>query len=402
MQTFFSNKYIPFFLIISLFLSACQSSWGPPTADCSLDPQFEINADHPKAAELQEIMDRYVAQGIPGVIALVDDEDGMWVGSAGYADLEEGLLMKTCHLNKLGSVTKMMVGTLVWQLVEEGQIDIEAPISQYIPDVAAELPFGDQIQVYMLLNHSSGVYDIARDLEFNLAVANDLAYPWTEEEILEYVKGGEPSSEPGTEVRYSNTNTLLEGLIIEAVTGRPHTEVLQERIFDRLGMDETAYYDYSEAFPYAQLAQGYLDFNNDGGSIQNISAMNPGSGNGFTGVYSTVTDLYLFANALLREQTLTSPENLETIYKTFETNVQSDAWQSSWGGIHNEYRNFLPEGVEAYGHAGGDIGYSSALNYFPHNGTVFSATFNYGSNLPSPLRDVLGELRRELILKAAE
>ena len=66
---------------------------------------------------------------------------------------------------------------------------------------------------------------------------------------------------------------------------------MEEHIFEPLGMDQTVYYDYAEDFPYKNLAQGYVDFNNDGNSIENISNLNPGSGNGFTGVYSTVADL---------------------------------------------------------------------------------------------------------------
>ncbi len=395
-------RFAYFSLFVLLILGGCQSSWAPPTEPCSLSPVFNINSEHPKADKIQRIMDRYVAQGIPGVIVLVDDEDGMWVGSAGYADLEQGLAMQTCHLNKLGSVTKMMMGSLVWDLVQEGLLDIEAPISQYIPEISTQLPFGDQIKLYMLLNHSSGVYDIARDLEYNLAILNDMTHVWTEEEVLTFLEGKSATHEPGTAIRYSNTNTLLEGLIIEAVTGRPHAEVLQERIFDRLGMGETAYYNYDGDFPFGQLAQGYLDFNNDEGSIQNISALNPGNGNGFTGVYGTVTDMFLFADALLREQSLIEPENLALIYETLGNNEESDPWQTSWGGIHSEYRNDLPEGILALGHAGGDIGYSSCLNYFPHNETVFAATFNYGGNLPSPLLSVLRDLRRELVLAMAE
>ena len=64
-------------------------------------------------------------------------------------------------------------------------------------------------------------------------------------------------------------------------------------------MNNTVYYDYSEEFPLGNLAQGYVDFHNDGGNIQNISDLNPGSGNGYTGLYSNAEDMYLFAKALL-------------------------------------------------------------------------------------------------------
>jgi hypothetical protein len=77
-------------------------------------------------------------------------------------------------------------------------------------------------------------------------------------------------------------------------------------------------------------------------------------------------------------------------------------WKSSVGSIHREFMDILPDSIIAYGHGGGDIGYSANLNYLPHNQTIFAATFNYGTNLPSPLGNVLKEFRQKLILLAAK
>ena len=390
-----------FFPLLLCLLLSCQQAFIPTTNSCTPDNRLATVSNHPKTAALQAKMDEYLAKGLPGMTFLISTDEGIWINSGGFADLETQLPMQPCHINKLGSVTKMMIGTLVWLLIQDGVLDIDDPISQHIPEVAEKLPYGDQITLAMLVNHSSGIYDVAGDLTYNLAVLNDFTKSWTSDEILTYLEGKEPTHEPGTQVKYSNSNTMLVGLVIEAATGRTHTDLLQERIFDLLGMTHTVYYDYSSEFPKPYLAQGYLDFNNDGGSIQNISDLNPGSGNGFTGVYSTVTDLYLFLNALLREKTLISPENLERIFASmqFET---SGRWRSSIGAIHDEYRDVLEEGIHAYGHAGGDIGYSSNLSYFPHNNAIFAATYNYGTNLRSDLGKELSDLRKELIAIMAE
>jgi len=384
-----------------LLLWACTPERVGPSASCTADATLPSATSHPKAAAIQALMDEYVAKGIPGMTVLVADSNGIWYASAGYASLEDQLPMQPCHINKLGSVTKMMMGALVWTYIQDGLLIIDAPISTYIPEVAAALPYGDDITLAMLLEHSSGIYDIARDLGYNLAVINDFSRSWTPEEILAYVEGKEATHRPGTAVAYSNTNTLLEGMILEAVTGRPHAELLQERIFDPLEMNSTVYFDYRRDFPRGEVTQGYLDLNNDGGAIQNISALNPGSGNGYTGVYSTVTDLYRFMRALLVEQTLISPENLAYIVAN-GLDTPGGTWRSSPGGIHDEFRDVLPADIHAYGHAGGDIGYSANLNYLPHNGTIFAATFNYGTNLNTPLGEELGALRRALIQLMAQ
>lgn len=388
-------------LTLILILSGCKDNLIAPTVVCTEDAGITLNSSHPKAAALQAKMDEYIAKGVPGITVLIADDDGVWTNSAGYADIENDIKMQPCHLNKLGSVTKMMVGALAWQLIQDGLLDIDEPIKTYIPDVASQITNGDEITFGMLLNHTSGIYDVAGDLNFNLAVVNDFSYSWSTEEILEFMKDKPATHEPGTTVSYSNSNTMIEALIIETVTGRKHGELLTERILQPLGMNSTVYYDYADDFPTDRLAQGYLDFNNDGGAIQNISALNPGSGNGYTGVYSTVTDLYRFMKALMIDKTLTTEENLDKIFASFQS-TSSGYWMSSIGAIHNEFRLTLPENQPAYGHAGGDIGYSANLDYLPHNNTIFAATYNYGINLRTALRDEIIDLQVELIEIMAE
>jgi len=387
-------------LSICLF-SACKKEVIKDSKSCTSIESSIVNENHPKRLAIQEEINTFIGKGLPGMSILISDDDGLWIGTGGYADLENKVKMEPCHLLKLGSITKMMIGTLVWQLIQDGDLAIEDPISKYIPEVANNIENGNDITLGMLLNHTSGVYDIAGDLGFNLAVINDFARSWTEEEMLGYIEGKPATGLPGEAVSYSNSNTMLIGLIINAATGREHGELLQERIFDPTGMTNTVYYDYSSEFPKSELAQGYLDFHNNGKSIQNISDLNPGSGNGYTGVYSNVTDLLSFMNALLREKTLTTPENLDIIFNTMRLGSGNN-WRSSYAAIHDEYMDLFDDPVHAFGHAGGDVGYSANLNYFPHNNTIIAATYNYGTNLPSELGDELRILRKKLMEIMAE
>ncbi len=391
------------YLFPVLILVSCQSALIGPSEVCTGDNTLAINADHPKSAVAQAIMDRYTSNGLPGISVLIDDEEGLWMGSAGYADLENQIPMQPCHINKLGSVAKMMMGTLAWQFIQEGKLSLDDPIAEHIPDAAARVTNGDVITVGMLLNHTAGVYDFARDLNLNLAVINDMDQVWTKEMLLDIIGEKDAVHEPGQDISYSNSHTFLLALILEAISGKPHGDLLQERLFTPLGMENTFRYDYSAPFPRENVAQGYLDFHNDGKSIQNISPLNPGN-YGFTGVYSTVGDLYRFVNALLREKTLTTPENLELIFSGFR-GKEGQSWRGSYGAIHDEFRPVLenlPGDVHAYGHAGGDIGYSATVNYFPHNNTILTVTYNYGTNLPTDLGGKLIDIRHELVLLAAE
>ncbi len=396
------NLTLPILFSISCIclFSTCKKEFIEDSKNCVYD-RTTVNESHPKRIAIQEEIDIFVNKGLPGMSILISDDDGVWIGTGGYADLENRREMEPCHLLKLGSITKMMMGALVWQLIQDGDLAIDDPISKHIPDVANRIENGNAITLAMLLNHTSGVYDIAGDLSYNLAVINDFTRSWTSEEILKFIEGKPATGLPGAELKYSNSNTMLTGLIITAVSGKPHGQLLKERIFDPLQMDNTVYYDYSSDFPKEYLAQGYLDFHNDGRSIQNISALNPGSGNGYTGVYSNVTDLLIFMNALLRDKTLTTPENLDKIFDSMVLRPGQN-WRSSIGAIHDENMDLFDEPVHAYGHAGGDVGYSANLNYFPHNNTIFAATYNYGTNLPSDLGEELSTLRKRLMEIMAE
>lgn len=400
MNTFSIRQLTAIFLSLFLVLG-CQDSFIEPTVVCTNDPAITMNASHPKAAKIQAKIEEYIAIGVPGISVLISDDSGLWLATGGYADLENQIPMQPCHINKLGSITKMMVGTLVWQLIQDGTLGIDEPMSKYLPEVANRITNGNEITLKMLINHTSGVYDVAGDIGYNLAVINDYTKSWTAEEILNFIENKTPTNAPGEAVNYSNSNTMLVSMIIEAATGRKHSDLLKERIFEPLGMNNTVYFNYATDFPLANLAQGYLDFNNDGKDVQNISNLNPGSGNGYTGVYSSVTDLYKFMNALLREKTLITPANLLYIFDNMVA-VEGNYWQSSPAGIHDEYKQVVPEGVHAYGHSGGDIGYTANLNYFPHNNTIFAASYNYGTALPSPLGDKVYTLREELIAIMAE
>ena len=220
-------------LLFLISFISCSKVDIPSTDTCTDDASFTINNNHPKAVAIQELMNEYISKGLPGISVLINDDDGFWIASAGFADIENGIVMQPCHVNKLGSVTKMMIGSLVWQLVQNNVLSINEPISTYIPEVAAKIEHGEDITLAMLLNHTSGIYDVAGNLNFNLAVINDFSKRWTTEEIIKFLEGQSATHLPGEAQRYSNSNTMLVGLIIDEVVGRHHSALLQERILAR-------------------------------------------------------------------------------------------------------------------------------------------------------------------------
>ncbi len=389
------KKLIFLFLIIFL-LTDCTKHFIPPTDICADNPEFlQSSLAHPKGEVLQEVLDKYTSNGIPGVTLLVADSNGVWTGAAGYADIQNNILMQPCHILKPGSVTKMIIGNVIWQLQEEGKINIEDPISNYVPELAANITYGDQITIKMLLNHTSGIYPIARDLNFNLAVVNDFTRGWSAEEIIQYFTNKPATNLPGEKFYYCNTNTLITELIIESITNEPLEATLDNKVFNPLGMNNTVYYDYSEEFPLGNLAQGYVDFHNDGGNIQNISDLNPGSGNGYTGLYSNAEDMYLFAKALFIDHTLISENSLNEILDSFFY-TESGNYASSAGAIHRQDIEFFGDSLLVYGHSGGDIGYAANVSFIENYQTIIVINYNYGTQFWTPMGDEINEMKKEI------
>ena len=389
-------KKLIFIISVIFLFTDCTKHFIAPTEICIDNPEFlQSSLAHPKGEAFQAVLDKYISDGIPGATLLVADSNGIWIGAAGYADIKNKILMQPCHILKPGSVTKMIIGNVMWQLQEEGQVNIEDPISNYVPELAANITNGGQITIKMLLNHTSGIYPIARDLDYNLAVVNDFTRGWSSEEIIQYFTNKPATNLPGEKYYYSNTNTLISELIIESITKESLALTLEKKVFNPLGMNNTVYYDYSEEFPLGNLAQGYVDFHNDGGNIQNISDLNPGSGNGYTGLYSNAEDMYLFAKALFIDHSLISESCMNQILNSFFYSETGNSASSS-GAIHRQDIEFFGDSIMAYGHSGGDIGYAAHVTFIENSETIVVINYNYGTQFWTPLGDKINEMKKEI------
>ena len=360
------KKLIHLILVIFL-LTDCTKHFIAPTDICMDNQEFlQSSISHPKGQALQAVLDQYILDGIPGATLLVADSNGVWAGAAGYADLQNNTKMQPCHILKPGSVTKMIIGNVMWQLQEEGRLNIKDLISNYVPNIAENITNGGQITIEMLLNHTSGIYTIARDLNYNLAVVNDFTRGWNAEDIIQYFSNKPATNLPGEKYNYSNTNTLISELIIESITNEPLENTLAEKVFDPLGMNNTVYYDYSEKFPLGNLAQGYVDFHNDGGNIQNIS-----------------------------DNTLISENSLNEILNSFFYSESGNSASSS-GAIHREDIEFFGDSITAYGHGGGDIGYTANVTFIENTNTIIVINYNYGTQFWTPMGEKIQEMKRAI------
>lgn len=386
------RKSILIIITLSLWglMNSCKKDEIVPTEHC-ITGFIDSSEIHSKTVLFQNIVDKYVEKGLPGISLLIRDAEGQWVGSAGKADIEKDIDLLPCHISKVASVTKLFIGVLVLQEVDKGTLGLDDKISLWLSEEEIKnIENADQVTIRQLLNHTTGIYDVITDNNFYLAVLNDPAKFWTPDDLLEYVRNKEAEFPPGTDVEYSNTNLLLAAMVLESVSGKSHAILMRDQILDPLGMKDS-YYHWHEELPDF-VAQGYFDLYNNQ-TILNLSNLNTGSGNGYGGLYSTTFDMKVFIEALLIEKSLMSEAVLEEML-TITTEEFSD---DELYGVTIR-KDFLdgPAGTYGMGHRGRDLGYTADLFYFPNQDVTLSYLINYGTDAKSSLRDVFFDFRVEI------
>lgn len=387
------KKVILSLILGSLLLFACKKAEVGKTGDC--DKILNPSPTHPKGAIMQNIIDKYIKKGLPGISLMVTNKDGSWVGVGGYSSLEDGIKYKPCHISKVASITKFMVGTLVFKLMEDsvnsnlGYNDLDKPLTKWINgDILKKIENGKDATLRQCLNHSSGIYDIIIDSDFYLGVLNNPNKRWTQEELLKFVYGKPANFKPGDTALYSNTNTLLVSMVIEKASGKPHDKLMREKLWTPLGMFDT-YYQGRENLP-SYVAQGYFDLYNKE-QLTNVSNIIPGSGNGYGGVFSNVYDLQIFIENVLVKKTVLSDKSLNIM----QTYGPPDEINNYGVGI---MKKFNDRGTNfGIGHSGRDLGYSADLFYFPLNQFYINFFVNYGTDSDSYLRQVFRDFENEVI-----
>lgn len=384
------NNFLLLILIIALF-SCKKNIESTVQLSCSF---VDSSSQHPKSGIFKTIINKYVKKGLPGMSVLVEDTNGVWIGSGGYADIKNGIKFQPCHISKAASITKLLVATSFFKLQEEGKININEPISKYIDQkILNKISNANGKTIKQLMNHTTGIFDIITSSDFYLAVLNNPNKDWTQEELLKFVYGvdGYTLNDPYP-AHYSSTNTLLLSMCIEKATGEKHEKILHDKVLDPLGMNDT-YYQGREDIPNS-AAQGYFDLHNNG-QIVNVSNLITGSGNGYGGIFSNVFDLHKFIKALMVDKTILSQASLDQMQEF----VQEDADFYTGAGM---IKKFTTKSAYGIGHTGRDLGYVADLFYFPQKNITMVFFVNYGTNGESSLKQVFFDFEDELTNKVLE
>jgi len=386
------NKFLYIILFLAIINNSCKKDIeATKQLDCNF---IDSSSTLPKNNIYKGVIDKYIKKGLPGISVLVTDSNGTWVGASGYADIKNGVKFTPCHISKAASITKLLVGTLLFKLQEEGKINVDDQISKYIDkDILDRIDGANGRTIKQLMTHTTGIFDVITSSGFYLAVLNNPNKRWTQMELLKYVYGQKSYALNNPyPAHYSSTNTLLLSMCIEKATGEKHEKLLHEKVLNPLGMNDT-YYQGREDIP-SSAAQGYFDLYNNG-EIVNVSNLITGSGNGYGGIYSNVFDLQKFIKALLIDKTILSQASLDQM----QTYAQEKDDFYCGMGIIKKFTKKLNYGI---GHTGRDLGYVADLFYFPERNITMVFFVNYGTNGESSLKQVFFDFESELVDKILE
>ena len=393
-------KQLLYISVISFMFISCRKEIVPSTTYGTPQvPWTDSSARHPHHATYQKLIDKYTKLGLPGIALLINDKYGTWIGAAGKADIKQNINFAPCQVSKVASITKMMMGALMFNLIEDsvethlGYLDLDRKISSWLPEsLLRKVPNGTVATLGQLLNHESGIPELTEENDFYLAVLNSPNRLWTSTELLKFVEGSNAVFNPGDTAIYSSTNTLLLAMVIDKATGRNHADLLRERLIQPLQLTNTFYHPHDNLPAYT--AQGYYDLYRNH-TLINVSNFMSGNGNGFNGVYSNVVDLYRFLDALLIRKNYVSPKSLNIMMKT----RKSDGSNRYGYGLMRKFIEREPNA--GWGHSGRDLGYTANLFYFPAtNGrAAVSHAFlvNYGTDADSYLKETFKQFQNELL-----
>ncbi|WP_308166435.1 serine hydrolase domain-containing protein [Nocardia albiluteola] len=322
-------------------------------------------------AELQQALDTVHRAGMPGIFAEVRDGDQLWRGAAGVADLATGRPVTPDMRHRVGSITKTFTAAAVLKLVESGEVELDAPIGHYLPQLVPG-ERGAAITVRMLIGHTSGLAEYLPHAYSSLAAFPAVAKTtpkslddnrFTRFDRVELIAMGvaapavaRPGGAPGV---YSNTNYLLLCQLLELVTGTPAEQCITRNVIERAGLRDTElpagpHIEGPHSLHY-EAWLGMIDPPRDY-SVYDMSFVGPAAA-----LISSVADLNRFYRLLLAGE-IVSRSSLEQMQRTGPV-ISFEGKTLDYGlGLH---RMDIPGHGTFWGHdgsvwGGGAISMSSA------------------------------------------
>ncbi|MFF3746482.1 serine hydrolase domain-containing protein [Streptomyces kronopolitis] len=305
----------------------------------------------PSGEKAASALRRLVRDGAPGAAALTTRAGAPSAArftTAGVADLHSGRRIGRQDHFRAGSITKTLVATVILQLVGEGRLTLHDSAAAHLPPGLPTRGNGTgselrRVTIRQLLDHTSGLFNYTADprLSRQLSGAGFGTHRYdshTPGELLRIALGHPPVASPGARYAYSNTNYLVLGLAIEAVTGHPYATEIRHRLLVPAGLGHTSFPGTDPALPephgraYSRVGHHRVD----------ATSLNPSRAGAAGEMITTLGDLNRFFSALLGGRFLAPRQMAE---------IRSEKGTGGAYGL-GLYATELPCGVTVWGHDG--------------------------------------------------
>ncbi len=360
--------------VLSSFLisSSCNSD-----GNSSLDPELVERLEQVLTEKMEEF-------GIPGALV------GVWIPGEGNLIIEEGIsdidndepIEKKDYV-RIGSVTKSFTVTVILQLVGEGMLNLNDSLAKFFPEIE-----NSDATVRDLANMRSGIFNYTEDQDFVVLLLEDLLRKWAPQELVDVADSNLPYFAPDGGWHYSNTNTVLLGMIIEQVTGNFVGDEIQKRIIEPLGLGGTIY-PTSPDMPLP-FSRGYLEFDPEIG-LMDVTFTDPSSSAASGAMISRLPDLRIWGGALGKGTLLNEEVQQERIDSlapiVFDPCDDDDPERPKRScPEYDKYGIGIGELNGWIGHTGEAIGYTLLVMFEPENGSVVVIIMNrsgVGEHVPT-------------------
>jgi D-alanyl-D-alanine carboxypeptidase len=337
-------------MLVATGLAAAALASAPTTAPDDSSPA------------LARLTRQLVRDGAPGALVLVRTPSGTEHAVTGVARRRPRVPLAIGDRFRVASLTKTFVATVVLQLADEGRLRLDDPVDRWLPGL---LPHGDAITIRQLLDHTSGLFDYLDDRRFVRALIAKPGRFRAPRTLVGIATRHAPLFAPGRGWHYSNTNYIVLGLVIEAVTRSSVAVQLEQRIFEPLHLARTSF--PTTAAIGGPHAHGYISFASvprlhslyDATAVESPSvAWTAGA------IVSTAEDVTSFYAALVGGRLLPPPLLRE---------METPAPGSSYGlGLQQVETSC----GRVYGHIGAGVGYRTVVYARPDGDHVAVAMIN--------------------------
>jgi CubicO group peptidase (beta-lactamase class C family) len=249
---------------------------------------------------IQKEVDKAIDRGFDGTIVYINQSGTSSFYSAGWKNRENQIPADPHSLFKIASISKLYIAAATTKMIANQSLSLDNTLTELLPDLAKGIEYSDQITLRMLLQHRSGIPDYADNPD----------YPWDSpftknSEVYALVLGQPADFKPGKKYRYSNTNYLLIGEILDRTLGYSHHQYIQDEILNPLGLKNT--YNLLSDVDIDDVMSGYyVGYEDD---IKSTDFIHPGGS-----MVATAEDVGIFLRALIDGTLFTDDE--QAIYSS--------------------------------------------------------------------------------------